>query len=161
MTQSTDTPDFPEEMLCFEIYGAEHAFGRLYKTLLKPLGLTYPQFLVMILLWEEENRTISGLGACLELESNTLTPLVKRLEVAGLVRRVRDTHDERRVMVSLTEAGRSLQYQTGDIRQCVIDATGMDEAELRSLFLGLRKLRRGLAVNAAGPSDSSADMTAA
>lgn len=146
MTDLTQPPSFLDQMLCFEIYSTEHAFGRLYKDLLRPLGLTYPQFLVMILLWEEDQRSISGIGARLGLESNTLTPLVKRLEAAGLVVRARDQKDERRVLVSLTKAGLALRHQAADIRQCVTRATGMSARELADLFAGLRKLRHGLAV---------------
>ncbi|WP_372886939.1 MarR family winged helix-turn-helix transcriptional regulator [Shimia sp.] len=133
-----------DEMLCFEVYSAEHAFGRLYKSLLQPLGLTYPQFLVMVLLWERDGRSIGGLGRVLGLESNTLTPLVKRLEAAGLVSRQRDRQDERRVRVALTEAGRAMRASVGHVRQAVIAATGMSEVELAALFGALRKLRAGL-----------------
>lgn len=134
-----------DQMLCFEIYSTEHAFGRLYKDLLQPLGLTYPQFLVMILLWEQDGRSISGIGAALGLESNTLTPLVKRLEAAGVVTRSRDKQDERRVLVSLTQTGDAMRHQVGHIRACVTRATGMTEQELLDLFSNLRKLRKAVA----------------
>ncbi|SFK92864.1 MarR family winged helix-turn-helix transcriptional regulator [Shimia haliotis] len=138
-----------DQMLCFEVYSTEHAFSRLYKTLLAPLGLTYPQFLVMILLWETDDQTVNGIGGQLGLESSTLTPLLKRLEKAGLVTRVRDAEDERRVRVALTEAGDALRKEAKGIGTCVAQATGMPEAELKSLLLDLRKLRNGLASHGA------------
>ncbi|TCL01328.1 MarR family transcriptional regulator [Shimia isoporae] len=134
-----------DQMLCFEVYSTEHAFSRLYKSLLAPLGLTYPQFLVMVLLWETDDQTVNGIGGQLGLESSTLTPLLKRMESAGLITRTRDKQDERRVRVSLTEAGDALRSEAKGIGTCVANATGMPEAELKSLLLELRKLRSGLA----------------
>lgn len=133
-----------DQMLCFEVYSTEHAFSRLYKSLLAPLGLTYPQFLVMVLLWESDDQTVNGIGGKLGLESSTLTPLLKRLEKAGMVQRQRDPEDERRVRVSLTQAGDRLRDQARGIGACVAEATGMPEAELKSLLLDLRRLRNGM-----------------
>src|SRR5689334_24753737 len=94
------------DLLCFAVYAAGHGFNRVYKPLLDPLGLTYPQYLVMKALWEQDSQTVGALGEKLSLESNTLTPLLKRLEAQGRVRRVRDPRDERQVRVQLTAAGR-------------------------------------------------------
>src|ERR1700751_3159022 len=91
-----------DEFLCFEVYSANHAFNRVYQPLLDKLRLTYPQYLVMVLLWERDGQTVGELGARLSLESNTLTPLLKRLEALGHVKRSRDPADERQVRVQLT-----------------------------------------------------------
>ncbi|MCP9480738.1 MarR family transcriptional regulator [Shimia sp. CNT1-13L.2] len=140
----TGTRDILDEMICFEVYNTEHAFTRLYKGMLKDMNLTYPQFLVMLLLWQEDGQIVSAIGKRLGLESNTLTPLLKRLEKAGLVTRVRDPEDERRVRVSLTSEGRALRSRVKGIETCLIEATGMDMEELRVLLGSLRKLRKNL-----------------
>ncbi|MEQ9694499.1 MarR family winged helix-turn-helix transcriptional regulator [Shimia sp. SDUM112013] len=150
MTDHAPPPSLLDQMLCFEIYSTEHAFGRLYKDLLTPLGLTYPQFLVMIFLWEQDGRMVREIGAALGLESNTLTPMIKRLEAAGFVKRTRDTRDERRVLVGLTPMGDQLRHEVGHIRACVTEATGMSEAELRTLFTSLKTLRKALETASGG-----------
>ena len=94
-----------DQQLCFAVYAAAHAFNRFYKPLLVPLGLTYPQYLVLLVLWEADGQTVSGIGERLMLDSGTLTPLLKRLEAAGFVTRARSAHDERQVLVRLTDAG--------------------------------------------------------
>ena len=98
-----------EDFLCFAIYSANLAFGRAYKPILEQFGLTYLQYIAMVALWEEDAQTVSGLGDKLFLESNTLTPLLKKLEAMGYVRRQRDPKDERQVVISLTETGRRLR----------------------------------------------------
>ncbi|MEI2385371.1 MarR family transcriptional regulator [Breoghania sp. JC706] len=133
-----------ENFLCFSVYATGHAFNRVYKPLLDRLGLTYPQFLVMVALWETDGRTVGALGQALGLESSTLTPLVKRLEQAGLLERRRDTADERVVRVSLTEKGRNLRGEADAIPECVVRATGMSVDELVALKGGLERLRAGL-----------------
>jgi len=100
-----------DRQLCFALYSASLAMTKLYKPLLEPLGLTYPQYLVMLVLWEDKPLSVSELGARLALDSGTLTPLLKRLEQAKLVQRRRDSHDERVVIVSLTAAGKALHEQ--------------------------------------------------
>src|SRR4051794_15621267 len=97
------------EFLCFAIYSANLAFGKAYKPILEELGLTYTQYIAIIALWEQDNQTVSGLGEKLFLESNTLTPILKKLEAMGYLNRQRDPADERQVRVGLTEAGRSLR----------------------------------------------------
>jgi DNA-binding MarR family transcriptional regulator len=104
----TEKPVNLDTMLCFAIHSAAHAIQRANKPLLDKLGLTYPQYLVMVVLWAEDNQTVGSLGDRLFLESSTLTPLLKRLQAAGLVQRVRDAADERQVRVQLTEQGRAL-----------------------------------------------------
>ena len=98
-----------DRQLCFALYSASLAMTKLYKPLLAPLGLTYPQYLVMMALWEGDGLTVSQLGERVALDSGTLTPLLKRLETAGLLQRLRDTADERRVLLRLTAAGRRLR----------------------------------------------------
>ncbi|MDF2618814.1 MAG: transcriptional regulator, MarR family [Xanthobacteraceae bacterium] len=98
-----------EDFLCFAVYSANHAFNRVYKPLLDRLGLTYPQYVAMVTLWAEDGLTVGQIGDRVMLETNTLTPLLKRLESAGLVRRVRDAADERQVRINLTEKGRALR----------------------------------------------------
>ncbi len=142
-----------ENMLCFAVYGAGHGFNRVYKPLLDKLGLTYPQFLVMVALWEREGRTVGDLGGALGLESSTLTPLIKRLEAAGLLTRRRDREDERVVRVSLTQEGRALRDKADFVPECIVEATGMGLDELKALKQGLERLRSGLEASArkAGP----------
>src|SRR5580693_5941555 len=97
------------DFLCFAIYSTNLAFGRAYKPILEELGLTYTQYIAIIALWEQDNQTVGGLGEKLFLESNTLTPILKKLEAMGYVLRQRDPHDERQVLVSLTKSGRALR----------------------------------------------------
>lgn len=100
-----------ETFLCFAVYSANHAFNRVYKPMLDRLGLTYPQYVAMVVLWAGDGITVGQLGERVLLETNTLTPLLKRMEAAGLVRRVRDSLDERQVRIFLTDHGRTLQVQ--------------------------------------------------
>jgi DNA-binding MarR family transcriptional regulator len=99
------------DFLCFAIYSANLAYGRAYKPILDELGLTYTQWIAIVSLWEEDGQTVNGLGEKLFLESNTLTPILKKLEAMGYVKRRRDPKDERQVRVSLTEAGRRLRQK--------------------------------------------------
>ena len=130
-----------DRMICFDVYAANLAIGRLYKPILDELGLTYPQYLVLMILWEKDRQTLGELGHTLGLESSTLTPLVKRMEAGGLVTRTRDKDDERRVFVALTEAGRALQNESERIATCVFDATGLTLDEILQLQTLLRKSR--------------------
>ena len=131
-----------EQMICFDLYAASQAFTRQYKPLLDPLGLTYPQYLVMLNLWADEPLTVGDIGKRLSLESNTLTPLIKRLQDAGLVTRRRDPADERRVAVGLTDAGRALEARAAHVPSRILDATGMQTSELVELQARLRRLTR-------------------
>ena len=120
--------DLPKlaDFLCFAVYSANLAFGRAYRPILEELGITYTQWIAIVALWDDDNQTVKSLGEKLFLESNTLTPILKRLEELGYLRRRRDPADERQVIVSLTEAGRRLREQGG--QQDLVDATGLDAA---------------------------------
>jgi DNA-binding MarR family transcriptional regulator len=120
-------------MLCFALYSANHAMTRLYRPLLQPLGLTYPQYLVLVALWSEDERRVGALGEELGLDTNTLTPLLKRMAEAGLVTRSRSAADERVVTVRLTDKGRALEAEAERITTCVFEATGLSVEELADL----------------------------
>ena len=151
MTQSLRPAELEGEMLplaeflCFATYSANNAFGRAYKPLLDRLGLTYPQYLVMVVLWEEDSQTVGAIGQKLLLESNTLTPLLKRLEAQGLVSRTRATHDERQVVVRLTEQGHALQREGAQVPGCMFDLLGLDMDTLGRMRKDLAMLRDRLA----------------
>ncbi|WP_332744163.1 MarR family winged helix-turn-helix transcriptional regulator [Hydrogenophaga sp.] len=132
------------EQLCFSLYGAGMAINRTYKPLLDPLGLTYPQYLVLSTLWETDGLTVSAIGARLALDSSTITPLVKRLEAAGFVTRQRGTQDERQVHVSLTAAGRDVQAQTRCLAETLGMRSGMQLEELVALNRQVQRLRDAL-----------------
>ncbi len=133
-------PDQLETQLCFAVYSAAHAFTRAYKPLLDPLGLTYPQYLVMLVLWEEDGQTVRVLGDRLGLDSGTLSPLLKRLEQAGLVIRIRNKRDERQVLISLTAKGREMQGDAARVNTAIAAATGCSQAKAESLRDGLLAL---------------------
>jgi DNA-binding MarR family transcriptional regulator len=130
-----------DHQLCFALYSASLAMTKLYKPLLDELGLTYPQYIAMLALWEEDGMTVSALGERLHLDSGTLTPLLKRLEGAELVARLRDVDDERRVRIRLTPAGRKLRSKASRIPACVLDATQCSIPEILSLTQAVRALR--------------------
>ncbi|GLK48798.1 MarR family transcriptional regulator [Brevundimonas intermedia] len=135
------TPFAVDDMLCFAAYSASLAFSRFYKPLLDRMSLTYPQFLVLSLLWREDDQTVGRLGERLFLESNTLTPLIKRLEAAGLVARARDVADERVVRVRLTDAGRALAVGAGCLAQAVMAQTNLTPEAMARLRDGLITVR--------------------
>ena len=130
-----------DNQLCFAVYSASLAMTRLYKPLLEKLGLTYPQYLVLLVLWERDGLTVSELGERLSLDSGTLTPLLKRLEANGLVARIRDTADERRVHVSLSAAGRRLKARAAEVPGCLMAASQCSVPELVSLTQQVQALR--------------------
>lgn len=127
--------------LCFALYGAQLALGRVYQPILEPLGLTYPQYLAMAALWLKDGRSVGEIAAALRLETNTLTPLLKRLDAAGLIRRTRGTADERVVMISLTEAGRALKARAEHVPGCILAASGLEVAEMERLSAQMDDLR--------------------
>jgi MarR family transcriptional regulator, organic hydroperoxide resistance regulator len=133
-----------DKQLCFALYSASLAMTKFYKPLLEPLGLTYPQYLVMLVLWEGDGVTVSQLGDRVALDSGTLTPLLKRLEASGWIQRQRDTHDERRVLLHLTPAGRALKKRARAVPPTVAAATGCGLTELASLAARLQALRAQL-----------------
>ena len=132
------------DFLSFAIYSANPAFNRVYQPLLKGFDLTYPQFIALILLWEQDDQTVGELGRKLYLQSNTLTPMLKRLEALGYIRRSRDSADERLVRIKLTEAGRKLSLRASAIVQGVRAATGLRDAQVASLKKEVDALRRAL-----------------
>jgi MarR family transcriptional regulator, organic hydroperoxide resistance regulator len=134
-----------DNQLCFALYSASLAMTKLYKPLLDELGLTYPQYLVMLVLWEGDGLMVSALGERLSLDSGTLTPLLKRLESAGLVSRMRDAADERRVHIHLTAAGRRLKARAAKVPGCVLAASQCSIPELLQLTEQVRALRKRLA----------------
>jgi DNA-binding MarR family transcriptional regulator len=148
MKAMTKRADPLEQQLCFALYSANNAMGRLYRPMLHDLGLTYPQYLVLLALWEKDAQTVGDLGKVLFLESNTLTPLLKRMETANLLRRERSLEDERSVTVSLTDAGRALEEKAHDIGICISNVasqSGVDIGALRDQITALAdRLRAGV-----------------
>lgn len=131
--------------LCFAVYSAAHAFNRAYKPLLDRFGLTYPQYLVLLTLWQQDRMTVKRIGEELGLDSGTLSPLLKRLEAAGYVRRVRDAADERQVIVSLTDGGRELKAEAFGILRDIGSASGCSLEEVGKLRDALHRLTQRLA----------------
>ncbi len=135
------------DFLCFATYSANNAFGRAYRPLLDRLRLTYPQFLVMLILWEADEQTVGAISQRLFLESNTLTPLLKRLEALGYVTRSRAAHDERQVIVRLTENGKALRQEGAEVPSSIFDFIGLSleaNARIRDDLIMLReKLAKG------------------
>jgi MarR family transcriptional regulator, organic hydroperoxide resistance regulator len=130
-----------DHQLCFALYSSSLAMTKLYKPVLAPLGLTYPQYLVLLVLWETDAVGVGELGERLYLDSGTLTPLLKRLEAAGLVTRRRAADDERRVVVALTPAGRALRRKAEHVPREVACATGCKLREISDLTAQLQALR--------------------
>ena len=128
-------------MLCFALYSASHAIMAVYKPFLDAMGLTYPQFLVLTLLWEEDDQPMSQLAKALDLESNTLTPLLKRMEAAGLVTRSRDLADERRLRLRLTDKARALEKQAATIPACLLEKSAMTPEALAAMTDEIHALR--------------------
>jgi DNA-binding MarR family transcriptional regulator len=133
-----------ENQFCFALYSASHAMTKTYKPLLDRLGLTYPQYLVMLVLWEQDGVLVKDIGARLFLDSGTLTPLLKRLEAGGLLERRRDPHDERQVRISLTEAGRALRTEAQAIPEQVLCASRQQLSALGRLRGELSAVRDDL-----------------
>ena len=133
-----------DSMLCFAVYAAGHAFTRFYKPRLDALGLTYPQYLVFLVLWEQDGLTVKALGEKLFLDSGTITPLVKRLEARGLLRRQRDDEDERQVRIFLTAEGRALRAKALAVPLAVGKALGEQAVEAGDLRRSLQQLRERL-----------------
>jgi MarR family transcriptional regulator, organic hydroperoxide resistance regulator len=135
----TQTP--LSDMLCFALYSATHAMQATYKPLLDDLGLTYPQYLVLVSLWGQDDQTVGQLGIALHLESNTLTPLLKRMENAGLLTRLRDSFDERQVRVRIAAKGRALRSQSQRLTDCIIGQSGLTLAAITDLQVRITALR--------------------
>jgi DNA-binding MarR family transcriptional regulator len=129
-----------DDLLCFAVYSAGLAFNQFYRPLLSELGLTYPQYLVMLTLGAKDDQTVRDIGQKLHLESNTLTPLLKRLEAMGHLERTRDTGDERQVRIRLTDQGRSLTGLAADVPACVSNALKLPPEQMDSLLDALHDL---------------------
>jgi DNA-binding MarR family transcriptional regulator len=145
-----------DRQLCFALYSASRATVNLYRPVLDPLGLTYPQYLVLLVLWERGESTVKDLGAALMLDSGTLSPLLKRMEAGGFVRRARRADDERSVLVSLTEAGTALRRLAEVAPATVPEATGIAPAELgelRDRLVALSEAIQSSARSSARPSE--------
>lgn len=142
--KAKDSPLLLDQQLCFALYSANLALHKLYRQLLTQLDITYPQYLVMLVLWEKDDVTVSDIGERLFLDSATLTPLLKRLEAAGLLNRQRSRKDERQVVVTLTEQGSELRRKAVDIPESVFCASACDSETLTTLKTGLETLRDNL-----------------
>jgi DNA-binding MarR family transcriptional regulator len=146
-------------MLCFTVYSTAHAFNRAYKPLLDALGLTYPQYLAMFALWECNDLSVKELGDLLRLDSGTLTPLLKRLEAMGLVRRARDPEDERSVRISLTPAGVEMQRKERTVHEGLMGACGHSAEDLKAITAKLVRVRDVLDAAAAARANATPDKT--
>ncbi len=146
MTSPVPDTDIPslDDHLCLGIYSASLAIQRTYKPMLDAMGITYPQYLVLNLLWTEDGQTVGGLAHQLDLEPSTLTPLLKRLEASGHVTRVRNPENERQVLIHVTEKGRGLRTEVGCMGIALIANSGMELEELAALNRQVRKLRDNL-----------------
>ena len=144
MSNSSPPELLLENQICFAVYSAAHAFAQAYKPHLDPMGLTYPQYLVMLLLWEQDGRSVNALGQPLHLDSGTLTPLLKRMEKAGLVTRQRDTKDERIMRIHLTDHGRALRERARAIPPAMLCASGLELDGLMALHEEVKALGRNL-----------------
>ena len=133
-----------DNQLCFALYSASLAMTKVYKPLLDELGLTYPQYLAMLVLWERDGLMVSELGDKLTLDSGTLTPLLKRLETSGYVSRIRAVEDERRVYITLTSSGRKLKTRAAKIPACILSASQCSVPELVHLTSQVQALRKKL-----------------
>ena len=144
---STSDPFLLDNQLCFALYAASLAMSKTYKPHLDRVGLTYPQYLVMLVLWEQDDLTVSEIGDRLYLDSGTLTPLLKRLESSGYVKRRRDPADERKVRVGLTTTGKQLKRKLSTVPQDLLAATQCSRKEATALADTLRALRHNLGPN--------------
>lgn len=152
MTTKRNTPDNCDDLLldnqaCFALHSTSLLMTKVYKPLLQALGLTYPQYLAMMVLWEQDGLTVGEISTRLLTDPGSLTPLLKRLEVEGLLSRTRSREDERVVIVELTEQGRALRDRARGIPQCILGATGMSVERLQNLQAELQVLRNHLQDN--------------
>jgi DNA-binding MarR family transcriptional regulator len=145
MTSDTNTEAGDAKLadfMCFAIYSANLAYGRAYRPILDELGITYTQWIIIVALWETDNQTVGGLGEKLFLESNTLTPILKKLEELGYLSRRRDRTDERQVLVTLTEAGRALRNK--GVQRNLVGATGLTPEEFKIVQKAVTRIRDNL-----------------
>lgn len=140
-----DLPETPDELFCLAVYRASHAINRAYSPHLRRLGLTYPQYICLQFLWQRDQRTVGDLAQGLGMETNTLTPLLKRMEAQGLVVRRRSDADARQVLITLTDAGQDLSQHAPEITRCMVEATGLSPDALAQLVQTLDDLSGALA----------------
>lgn len=164
MPENSNPPVPLEDQLCFAIYSAGIAIQRAYKPMLDALGLTYPQYLVLNVLWRQDEQTVGSVAHQLALESSTLTPLLKRLEAAGLLRRTRNPANERQVVIALTEEGNRLRFRAGCLGDTLLEASGQTADALAALNREINHLRDsvyrhigGWAAPAAQPGQAADD----
>jgi DNA-binding MarR family transcriptional regulator len=138
------------DFMCFSIYSANLAYSRVYKPVLDELGLTYPQYITIISLWEEDQQTVKGLSEKLFLEPSTMTPMLKRLEAMGYLSRTRDSEDERNVRISLTDAGRRLREKGFGFGEVTVKASGLTPEEFPILQKAIANLRDNLIKSSKG-----------
>ncbi|MEM7210876.1 MAG: MarR family transcriptional regulator [Pseudomonadota bacterium] len=150
MNDDSTLPTHANEMFCHAVYTASHVINRAYAPHLKPLGLTYPQYITLTLLWATDGQKVGDLAQQLRMESSTLTPLLKRLEAQGLVERRRSPKDERQVQVHLTDEGAALKNKAPEITACMVADTGLSIAELDQMTNLLGRLSESLS-NATPP----------
>jgi len=136
-----DLPTSPDQMFCFAVYSASHVINRAYAPHLKALGLTYPQYIALTFLWQSDGQSVGALSKQMRMETSTLTPLLKRLEGLGHIRRERGLDDERQVFVHLTKTGAALKRKAPEITACMVDATGFELEALDALVASLNELR--------------------
>lgn len=144
MTTKTEMPPSLDDLLCFAIYSTSLAMSKVYRPMLTKLGVTYPQYLVLVVLWQQDQVTVSEIGHHLFLDSATLTPLLKRMEAAGLIVRERSVRDERQVIVSLTPDGKKMQQDAKDIIPAMLCALGCSKEETIALKDRIVALRENL-----------------
>lgn len=142
-----------DQQVCFALYAASRAVTQLYRPVLDALGLTYPQYLVLLVLWQHGPSTVKELGAALDLDSGTLSPLLKRLETARLVTRSRRAEDERSVVVALTDTGAALRAQAAPVPRKIAGATGLTRAELAAMRRDLKKVTEAVKARQLAPDE--------
>jgi DNA-binding MarR family transcriptional regulator len=142
-----------DDQLCFALYAASRAITQRYRPLLDEVGLTFPQYLVMLVLWEQGTTTVKGLTDSLQLDYGTISPLLKRLAAAGYVERTRRSDDERSVEVSLTNAGQDLKTRVSDIPQLIVDSYNLDAGDFAALRATLRQLTESVVHSTKEPAD--------
>ncbi len=148
-----------EDQLCFALYAASRAVTALYRPLLDALGLTYPQYLVLLVLWERGSVSVKELGTALQLDYGTLTPLLKRLEAHGLLRRQRRADDERSVLITLTDQGAELRDRAAAVPRLIGNAMGLETAEFNQLYASLRRLTANVTKAASAAHGPPAELT--
>ncbi|WP_455269674.1 MarR family winged helix-turn-helix transcriptional regulator [Rhizobium herbae] len=141
MIKEANNPVPLDDQLCYAVYSVGMAIQRVYKPLLDELGLTYPQYLALNVLWREDKQAVGAIAEKLALESSTLTPLLKRLEAAGLLRRTRNPDDERQVVVALSDQGRALRSKAGCLGDALLATSGQTPEDLANLNRDVRRLR--------------------